>query len=126
MDQLIAEYFATPVMAHTVIPGNEAELAARAEEIRFEIAQLGTADLDDGEYDRRLAALRAERDRIKDAEVVPDRVELADTGERYSELWARTPVPGRGPWLARHGFRVTASKTQVTVVMGQYAARASL
>ena len=105
-------YFATPVMAHAIIPGNEAEIGARLEEIRFEMRQLGSADLDDEEYDRRLAELRAERDRVKAAEVVPDRVELTDTGEVYSELWARTPVPERGPWLARHGFRVYASKTR--------------
>jgi hypothetical protein len=126
VDQLIMEWFATPVMQHTVIPGNEAEIAARLEEIRYEIAQLGTADLDDAEYDRRLSGLRAERDRIKAAEVVPDRVELADTGEVYAELWARTPVPGRGPWLARHGFAVTASKAAVQVTQGGFTATASL
>ena len=117
-DQIIMTYFATPVMAHTIIPGNEAETAARLEEIQFEIRQLGAAELDDAEYDRRLAALRAERDEIRAAPVVPDRVELTDTGERYAELWQRTPVPERGPWLARHGFRVTASRTEVTVAQG--------
>jgi hypothetical protein len=119
VDQLITEWFGTPVMAHTVIPGTEAEIAARLEEIRFEISQLGSADLGDEEYDLRLAALRTERDQVKQAEVVPDRVELADTGEVYSGLWARTPVPERGPWLARHGFRVTASRTQVKVAQGE-------
>ena len=126
VDQLIIEWFGTPVMAHQVIPGNEARIAARLEEIRFEIRQLGSADLDDGEYDRRLAGLRAERDQVKAAEVVPDRVELTDTGEVYSELWTRTPVPERGPWLARHGFRVTASKAQVKVIQGEYVVTASL
>jgi hypothetical protein len=126
VDRIMTEYFATPVMKHTVIPGNEAEIAARLEEIRFEIAQLGTAELDDEEYDRRLAGLRAERDQAQAAEVVPDRVELADTGEVYSDLWARTAAPGRGPWLARHGFEVYASKTQVKVVKGEYVVTASL
>jgi DNA invertase Pin-like site-specific DNA recombinase len=118
VDRAIATYFDKPVMAHTVIPGNEAELAARAEDIQFEIRQLGTLDLDDETYDRQLAALRAERDQIKAAEVVPDRVQLADTGRRYAQEWAGIPVPERGPWLARHGFRVTASKTLVTVAQG--------
>ena len=63
---------------------------------------------------------------MKATPVVPDRVELTDTGERYSELWARTPLPERGPWLARHGFRVTASKAGVTVVQGETSATASL
>ena len=97
VNRAIAEDFATPVMAHAVIPGNEARIAARLEEIRFEVRQLGSADLDDAEYDRRLAGLRAERDQVKAAEVVPDRVELTDTGEVYSELWARTPGPRARP-----------------------------
>ena len=126
VDQIIAEDFATAVLAHRVIPGNEAGIAARLEEVRFEIGQLGSADLDDGEYDRRLAQLRAERDQIKNTEVVPDRVELTDTGEQYSQLWARTPVPERGPWLARHGFRVYADRSQVTVEQGHTSVRASL
>jgi DNA invertase Pin-like site-specific DNA recombinase len=115
VDRIIAARFAKPVMAYTVTPGNEAELAARLEEIRFELSQLGAADLDDAEYDARLAGLRAERDEVKSAVVVPARVQEAETGELYSELWARTPVADRGPWLAHHHFTVTASKTRVTV-----------
>ncbi len=124
--RIIAADFGIPVMAHVIIPGNEAQTAARLAEIQFEIRQLAAADLDDQEYDRRLAGLRAERDRVKAAEVVPDRVELTDTGERYSELWARTPVPERGPWLARHGFRAYASKAEVTVVQGKITSTVSL
>ena len=126
VDRIITADFNRPVMARAVIPGNEAAVAARLEEIRFEVAQLGQLDLDDAEYDRRLSQLRAERDQAQAAPVVPDRVELTDTGEVYSQLWARTPVPDRGPWLARHGFRVTASKAEVTVVQGETTATASL
>ena len=126
VDQLITEWFGTPVMARTVIPGNEAEVDSQLEEIRFAIGQLGSADLDDEEYDRRLAELRAGRDRLRRTEIVPDRVELTDTGERYSELWARTGLPERGPWLARHGFRVTASKAEVKVAKGEYVVPTSL
>ena len=118
--------FDKPVMAHAVIPGNEASIAARAEEIRFEIAQLGQLDLEDGEYDRRLAGLRAERDRIRNIKVVPDRVELTDTGEVYSELWTRTEVPERGPWMAKNGFRAYASKAEVRIVLGEFTATVPL
>jgi DNA invertase Pin-like site-specific DNA recombinase len=122
VNRIVAEVFDVPVMTHTVVPGNAAEVSARLEEIRFEIRQLA-ADLgdDDSEYDRRLTELRAERDRVKAAPVLPDRVELSPTGERYAELWARTPVPERGPWLARHGFRVTASRAGVRVTQGNVA-----
>jgi DNA invertase Pin-like site-specific DNA recombinase len=126
VDQIIERYFGTPVMQHTVIPGNEAQLAARLEEIRFEMRQLDPGDLGDADYDRRMAELREQRDEVRAAEVIPERVELAPTGELYSGLWARTPVAERGPWLARHGFRVTASKSEVTVAMGEYVVTESL
>jgi site-specific DNA recombinase len=126
VNQIIAEDFGTPVMAHTIIPGNEAEHAARVEEVQFEITQLLRLGLGDAEEDRRRAELRAERDRAMSAEVVPDRVALTDTGEVYSGLWERTPAPDRGPWLARHGFRVCASKAEVTVMQGEISATARL
>jgi hypothetical protein len=126
VDRIIARYFDTPVMAHVIVPGNEAELAARLDEVQFEIRQLAAEDLGDDEFDRRLAGLRAERDRIKAIPVRPDRVELTGTGERYSQLWEATPAAARGPWLARHGFRVCASRTGVTVEQGQATATISL
>ena len=123
VDRTIMERFNTPVLARTITPGNEGARAARLEEVRFEMRQLDPDDLSDEEYDRRLAELRAERDRVEAAEVVPDRVELTATGEVYSELWQQTPVAERGPWLARHGFAVTASKAGVTVVQGDHVSK---
>jgi site-specific DNA recombinase len=107
--------FDVDVMEKRVKPGNEAELENRLEEIRFEIKQLGSRDLPDAEYDAELARLRAERDRVEATELILDTVTEAPTGENYLELWEQTPVPERGPWLARHDFRVTASKAEVTV-----------
>jgi site-specific DNA recombinase len=106
--------FNTPVMEHRVVPGNEAELENRDQEIRFKMKQL-SEDLPDEEYDAELARLRAERDANRATELIPDSVELVETGETYLELWERTEVPERGPWLAEHGFRVYASKAKVTV-----------
>ena len=126
VSKIIAADFDVPVMEHRIVNGNEAAIEARLEEIRFEIGKLGSADLADEDYDRRLSELRAERDRVKATPVVADRVELTPTGESYAELWARTPVAERGPWLARHGFRVTASKTEVTVAQGGTSATVSL
>ena len=34
----------------------------------------------------------------------------------YREQFERTPVPERGPWLIKHGFKVYASKEEVRVV----------
>jgi site-specific DNA recombinase len=118
VDHLMRTFFNTPVMENRVKRGNEAQLENWLEEIRFEIAQLGSRDLPDEEYDAELARLRAERDQVAATKLIPDTVELVPTGEKYLELWERTPVPERGPWLARHGFRVTACKTEVTVAQG--------
>jgi len=46
-------------------------------------------------------------------------VELADTDDTYLELWERLSIQERGPWLAEHGFLVTASKERVTVAQGR-------
>jgi DNA invertase Pin-like site-specific DNA recombinase len=115
VDRLIATRFDKHRTEYTVIEGNEAGIAARLQANEYERAQLGLAGLDDEAEDRRRAELRAERDAIRAEPVVPDRVEETDTGERYADLWARTPVPERGPWLAANGFRVYASRARVTI-----------
>jgi DNA invertase Pin-like site-specific DNA recombinase len=114
-DRAIMTYYDLPVVAHTIIPGNEAEAAARLEAVLYEMRQLDPDGLGDDEYDRQLAALRAERDQIK-----------ADTGQRYAAQWALTRPPERGPWLTRHGFAVYATRRTVTVVQGDRAATVDL
>ena len=46
--------------------------------------------------------------------------------DTYLELWERLNDPERGPWLAEHGFRVTASKERVTVSQGPVSATIEL
>ena len=115
VDEIIAATFDVPVMKHEIIYGNEAEIEARVEEIKFQIQQLGSLDLPDEDYDQELARLRAERDRVANLERVPDRVDLVPTGDTYNGVWQQLSTPERGAWLATHGFRVTADKEHVTV-----------
>lgn len=115
VDEIIAATFDVPVMKREIIYGNEAEIEARVEEIKFQIQQLGSLDLPDEDYDRELARLRAERDRIANLERVSDRVDLVPTGDTYNGVWQQLGTPERGAWLATHGFRVTADKEHVTV-----------
>ena len=122
VDGIIAKSWDKPVMAHRIIPGNEAARDARLEEIRFEQRQLAAADLDDDEHDERLQALRDERDELKTMEIVPDRIEFTDTGERYAALWAKEPPHLRGAWLVKHGIKITATRDRVTVANGEYSA----
>jgi site-specific DNA recombinase len=115
VNEIIAATFDVPVMKREIIYGNEAEIEARVEEIKFEIQQLGSHDLSDEDYDRELARQRAERDRVANLDRVPDRVDLVPTGDTYYGLWQKLSTPERGAWLAAHGFRVTADKENVTV-----------
>lgn len=90
---------------------HEAELEA----VRDEMRQLALRDLPDAEHDAELARLRGERDRLAALPCEPDRTVEVETGQTYAELWAGVPRAERGPWLARHGFRVTADRSGVTL-----------
>ena len=113
-------------MRYEIIYGNEAEIEAELERIKFELSQLGKLGLTDEEEDAERARLRAERDRVASAEVIEDRVELVETDDTYLGLWERLGVPERGPWLAELGFRVAASKERVTVSQGPVSASVRL
>jgi DNA invertase Pin-like site-specific DNA recombinase len=101
----------------TLIPGSshDAELA----EVAFQIRQLG-ADyaaerIGDDEHEQRLAALVAERKRLKALPAEPDRVVETELDETYADRWAALQPSERGPWLLFHGFRVEASREGVTL-----------
>ena len=78
--------YAIPVMEQQVVPGNAAEIGARLEEIKFEMRQLGAADLDDEEHDRQAvgAARRAGPDQGP-AGSFPTRYGKTATGEVYAD-----------------------------------------
>jgi hypothetical protein len=126
VNQIIAETFDVPVLEHRIIPGNEAEIERRLAEISFELEQLPRRGLPDEQEDAERARLRAERKRVATTTVIEDRVELVPTGRTYLKEWQELSVPERGPWLAANGFRVTASKTEVTVTQGEVSATLAL
>jgi len=126
VNEIMVSTFDVPVMRYEIVYGNEAEIEAELECIKFELSQLGKLGLNDEEEDAERARLRAERDRVVGAELVEDRVELVETDDTYLELWERLDAPERGPWLAEHGFRLTASKERVTVAQGPVSASVAL
>jgi DNA invertase Pin-like site-specific DNA recombinase len=100
VDSLVCDAMETlnaPVMRQVFTPGNDhsAELA----DVQFRLKQLGAEDLDDEEYDRRLAELRTERDRIRELPIDPGRVDWIDTGETYARKWESLDGLGRNDWL---------------------------
>jgi site-specific DNA recombinase len=130
VDQAVSEImsgtFSIPVKRYEIVPGNEAELEAELERVKFELRQLAARDLDWEEEDRERARLRAEHDGIAAAELIEDTVELVETDDTYLELWERLTVPERGPWLLSEEFRVTASRESVTVSQGDVSATVKL
>lgn len=118
VNEIMFSTFDVPVMRHEIVYGNEAEIEAELERVKFELKQLAARELDWEEEDRERARLRAEHDRVAGTELVEDRVELIETDDTYLELWQRLSIPERGPWLVEHGFRVTASKERLTVSQG--------
>jgi site-specific DNA recombinase len=103
------------IMEHQIIYGNEAAIANRLEEIRFELQQLAAKGLPWDQEDAERAGLRAEYDRVAATEVIEDTVKLVGTGKTYLGEWETMGITERGEWLARHGFKVYASKTGVKV-----------
>jgi site-specific DNA recombinase len=126
VNEIMASTFDVPVMRHEIVYGNEAEIEAELERIRFELKQLAARELDWEEEDRERARLRAEHERVSNTELVADRVELVETDDTYLELWERLSDPARGPWLEEQEFRVTASKERVTVSQGSVSATVEL
>ncbi len=126
VNEIMASTFDMPVMRHEIVYGNEAELEAELERIRFELKQLATQELGWEEEDRERARLRAEHDRVANTNLIEDRVELVETDDTYLELWERLDVPERGLWLVEHGFGVTASKERVAVSQGPVSATVEL
>jgi hypothetical protein len=124
-NEVMTSTFDVPVMRDEIVYGNEAEIEAELERIKLELSQLGKLGLADREEDAERARLRAERDRVASTEVVVN-VELVETDDTYLELWERLGIPERGPWLAEHGFRLTASKERVTVSQGAVSASVAL
>ncbi len=118
VNEIMASTFDVPVMRHEIVFGNEAEIGAELERINFELQQLGAQRLPWDEEDRERARLRAEHERVSSTTLIDDHVELVETDDTYLELWERRSVQNRGPWLVEQGFRVTASKEQVTVSQG--------
>lgn len=119
VNEIMTETFDEPIMRYEIVYGNEAEIEAETERIKFELKQLAAKELDWDEEDRQRALLREEQKRIADTKVIEDRIELVETDDTYLELWERMSIQSRGPWLAEHGFRVTASKDVVTVTRGE-------
>jgi hypothetical protein len=120
VNRIIAETFHTPVMLRTLVKGNDWQPEIDA--VALELRQLPSRGLSRAEEQAERERLWAEEDRLKALPVEDDRWTLTPTGEFYDELYEALNVPERGAWLVTHGFRVYASKTEVTVRQGDVSA----
>jgi DNA invertase Pin-like site-specific DNA recombinase len=116
VDRILAESFNKPIYEVRVKRGKTWDAELRA--VNFKLKQLSSLGLGDEEEDRRRRDLRAERDDYATRPDIPDTTERVSTGRTYLEEWNALSAAQRGPWLARHGFTVTAAKAGVTVRLG--------
>jgi DNA invertase Pin-like site-specific DNA recombinase len=115
-DLMLSTLFTEQVTVNTRVPGNGAVIEAALEDNRLQMRELNVRDdLDEDAYDEAAAALRAERKRIADTLRTEDTYTYAPAGYTYADRWAGLATAERGGWLAEHGFRVTATRTEVTV-----------
>lgn len=124
IDKIFAETFNEPVTVRVRIKGHD--WSDEIDAVKDEISALGAEDLDDEEYDRRLATLRAERDRLKALPAEPDEIREQQTDDYWSDLYEALERCDRGAWLVSHGFHVTASKRAVTLTRGARSATVRL
>ncbi len=118
LDAAVDDFFVSlnmPIMERAVVPGRDHW--DEIEEIEQQISDLALQDLDDDDFDVRMAALRAERKRLKSLKPEPDRIDLVPAGESYTGRWARLSVADRGSWLRSSDVKIHASR-DLSIVMG--------
>ncbi len=111
LDAAVDDFFVSlnmPIMERAVVPGRD--YWDEIEEIEQKISDLALQDLDEDDFAARMAALRAERKRLKSLKPEPDRVELVPADETYAERWARLSPADRGIWLRTSNVKVHASR----------------
>jgi site-specific DNA recombinase len=111
MDAAVDDFIAQlnlPIMQQAVVPGRD--YRDEIEEIEHQISDLALRDLDEDDFDVRMAELRAERRRLKNLKPEPDRIDLVPVGETYAARWARHSPPNSGSGLRSSDVRVHASR----------------
>jgi hypothetical protein len=94
----------TELVTQTIVPGDDH--AAEVSDIKAQIALL---DPEDGDYDERLGALRAELARVKALPIEEPSIEETPTGQTVGELWSRLTTEQRRGYLVAGGVRVIVS-----------------
>jgi site-specific DNA recombinase len=110
VDAIIRRDFAVRVRTLTVIPPDDHSTEKDLVRARVRALAARADEMSDVSYDRELAALRAERDRLADLPVTKAAVIETESDDTYADRWAATAEAERGPWLTRNGFRVYLDK----------------
>jgi hypothetical protein len=115
VDHLLSTVFTDEVQIFTVIAGNKAVLAAQLADIDAQLLELPALRLPEADEDAERARLRAWRREVETTPRTADSYGRKGAGYTYAERWAEVPVAERGGWLTAHGFRVTATRGEITV-----------
>lgn len=98
------------VMERVLLPGDNHDLA-----LEQNAADVAALDLDAEDYPEQYAALLAERARLKSLPAEPDRVEYRGTGITLAALWSSLDDQARRKHLLSAGYRVYATKTNISM-----------
>ncbi len=119
VNEIMRADYDVPIIVMRHNPGNELAIERALAEVDFKLRRLASQELPREQEQAERERLWAEQDQLKAIPLTGPTMERDETATAtYFEEWDRTPVPGRGPWLIEHGFRVTASRAEVTVRQG--------
>ena len=96
-----------------MVPGNEAETAARLAALDWERRQVALRGLSWADEDLERARIRGQYELAASAERVPDRRTVIDTGVTYGMRWAKLDVHERASWLRSGEFTVLFARGEV-------------
>ena len=111
VNEIMRRKYDVPIIVMVHKPGNELAIERALAAVDFKLRRLASQELPREREQAERERLWAGQDQLKATPLTGPTLERDETATAtYFEEWERTPVPERGPWLAREGFRVTAAR----------------
>ena len=127
VNEIMRRKYDVPIIVMVHKPGNELAIERALAAVDFKLRRLASQELPREREQAERERLWAEQDQLKATPLTGPTLERDETATAtYFEEWERVPVPERGPWLAREGFRVTAARNEITVVHAATGIKAAL
>lgn len=119
LNRLAERAWGGPVWVVTEI--RPADYSAEIAKVIYQARHLGMQGLSRQEEQAERERLWAEEDRLRELQENAGQVQYVEEADpdhpSWLLWWQDTPVTDRGAWLRDHGFTVTASRTEITVMV---------